>query len=87
VARVRKHGGKAIPGDYKVRDDITGFTYMRSECKFTWDNKLAPKEFYDEKHPQLIVKPRQDKISVADPRPTPEDDANLPFGEGNKDDL
>jgi len=84
---MKKHKMKARPGDHKVRDDLTGFTYMRSECQFTWDNKLVPSEYFDEKHPQLIVKPHQDKISVANPRPTPEDDANLPFGEGNRDDL
>jgi len=87
MPRMKKHKTMARPGDYKVRDDLTGFTYMSSECSFTWDNKLVPNEFFDEKHPQLIVKPHQDNISVANPRPTPEDDNNLPFDEGNKDDL
>lgn len=85
MARMRKR--KAVPGDYKVRDDLTGFTYLRSQCRFTWDNLLVPNEIYDEKHPQLIIKPRQDKVAVADTRPTPESDSNLPFGEGDKNKL
>lgn len=85
--RMRKHKNRVRPGDYKVRDDLTGFTYMRSECQFTWDNLLVPREYFDEKHPQLIIKPRQDKINIADPRPTPESDEFLPFGEGSADDL
>jgi hypothetical protein len=53
--RMRKHKNRVRPGDYKVRDDLTGFTYMRSECQY--------------------------------PRPTPESDEFLPFGEGSADDL
>lgn len=73
--------------DHKVRDDIYGLTEMASEMRMTWDNKLVHKDFFDEKHPQLIINPRQDKISIVNARPTPEDDDCLTFGEGNAEDL
>ena len=74
-------------GDHKVRCDVSGLTFLRSECRITWDNKLVGKQYYDEKHPQLILKPRQDNISIKDARPTPEDDSLLPSGEGNPNKL
>ena len=76
-------------GDYKVRCDVSGLTYLRSECKFTWNGLLENTVDGDwsEKQPQLIIKPRQDKIAVADARPTPENDDALNFGEGNANDL
>lgn len=81
-----KHSGIHI-GDHKVRDDVYGLTYLRSECVFTWDNKLVPKDYFDEKHPQLTINPRHDNIAIKDARPTPEDDSQLNFGEGSAADL
>jgi len=75
------------PGQHKVRDDIYGLTEMSGDMMMTWDNKLVVKEFFDEKHPQLIINPRQDKISITNARVTPEDDSELTFGEGNAEDL
>lgn len=74
-------------GEHKVRDDIYGLTEMSGDMQKTWDNKLVNKDFFDEKHPQLIINPRQDKISIVNARPTPEDDESLPFGEGSAEDL
>lgn len=74
-------------GDHKVRDDIYGLTEMASNMSMTWDNKLVNKDFFDVKHPQLIINPRQEKISVPNARPTPEDDSLLPMGEGSREDL
>ena len=74
-------------GDHKVRDDIYGLTEMASDMRLTWDNKLVHKDFYDVKHPQLIINPRQDNTSINNARPTPEDDASLTFGEGVAEDL
>lgn len=74
-------------GQHKLRDDIYGLTIMSGDASKTWRNLLVDKAFFDEKHPQLIINPRQDKISIVNGRPTPEDDESLPFGEGNVDDL
>ena len=82
-----RHNQRLKLGDYKVQDDIYGLVYLRSECRMTWDNKLAPIDYYDEKHPQLIIRPRKDKQSVRDARPIPENDDGLIFGEGNAEDL
>lgn len=60
---------------------------MHSDTRLTWDNKRVATDEWEEKHPQLIIYPRQDKIAVDDARPTPEDDNDLPFGEGNRNDL
>lgn len=76
-----------IKGDHKVRDDIYGLTEMASDMRLTWDNKLVHKDFFDEKHPQLILNPRQEHISIKNGRPTPEDDESLNFGEGRVEDL
>lgn len=74
-------------GDHKVRDDVYGLTYLRSECELTWDGLLSPSDHFDEKHPQLTIKPRHDKIAIKDARPTPEDDSQLVFGVGKAEDL
>lgn len=81
------HNNKLTLGDYKVRDDLYGLTYMRSECRMTWDNLLVPIDYYDEKHPQLIIRPKRDNQSIIDARPTPEDDSQLIFAEGRAEDL
>ena len=87
MAKYRKHNSVYRPGDYKVRSDESGLTIMNSETRLTWEGYKVHKSEWEEKHPQLILNPRDDKISVDNPRPTSESDADLPFGEGNKDDL
>lgn len=83
----RKHLQKYKPGDYKVRSDESGLTVMNSETRLDWKgNKVALSE-WEEKHPQLIIYPRNDKISVNNPRVTPEDDAELDFSEVKVSDL
>ncbi len=83
----RKHKEKYIAGDYKVRSDESGFTVMNSDTRLDWKGHKVAKSEWEAKHPQLIIYPRDDKISVNNPRPTSENDADLPFGEGNADDL
>lgn len=87
MAKYRKHKEVYRPGDYKVRSDESGLTVMNSETRLTWDGHKVAKSEFEEKHPQLIIYPHDDKISVNNPRPTSENDADLPFGEGNADDL
>lgn len=61
--------GKFIAGDHKVICDTCGFTYMRSECKMTWDNRLSCPECFDPKNPQLTVRGYTDRQAVKDARP------------------
>lgn len=87
MPKYRKHKEIYRAGDFKVRSDESGFTVMNSETRLTWEGYKVHASEWDEKHPQLIIYPHQDKISVDNARPTPELDEDLPFGEGNKDDL
>lgn len=87
MAKTIKHRMKYRPGDFKVRSDESGLTVMASNTMVQWDNLRVARSEFDPKHPQLIIYPRQDKISVENARPTPEDDADLCFGEGNAADL
>ena len=87
MAKYRKHRERYRKGDFKVRSDESGLTVMNSETRLTWEGYKVHKSEWEEKHPQLIINPRNDKISVENPRPTSEDDADLPIGEGNADDL
>lgn len=87
MGKYRKHKEVYKPGDFKVRSDESGLTVMNSECQLTWRGLKVHHSEWDPKHPQLIIYPRQDRIQVNNPRPTSEDDSDLPFGEGNADDL
>ena len=87
MPKYNKHKEKYKPGDFKVRSDESGFTVMNSETQVTWEGYKVLSSEWDEKHPQLIIYPHEERISVHNPRPTSENDADLPFGEGNADDL
>ena len=56
-------------GDYNVICDATGQKFKRSECRFTWDNKLVNKNDWDPQHPQLFIHPRKERPGVKDARP------------------
>ena len=75
------------PGDWKVKSDTSGAIVMRSECRYTWDNKLVHHSEWDPKHPQLQLKLHSDKISVPDTRFESDDDADLRFEVGDADKL
>lgn len=49
--------------------DICGFKFKRGEMRLNWKNQLVCYEDYEEKHPQLILKPRRDRQAVKDARP------------------
>lgn len=87
MAKYIKHKMKYIPGDFKARSDESGFTVMNSETRLTWQGHKVAKNEWEKKEDQLIIYPRDDKISVNNPRPTSENDNDLPFGEGNADEL
>lgn len=87
MPKYRKHKKVYRPGDYKIRSDESGFTVMDSETRLTWEGHKVAKSEWEKKEAQLIIYPHDDKISVENPRPTSDLDADLPFGEGNADDL
>lgn len=87
MAQTVKHKEIYRAGDFKVRSDISGLTVMNSDCSVTWKGYKVPPEDFDPKHPQLIIYPKTDNIAVQNARPTSENDNDLPWGEGNKNDL
>ena len=87
MPKYSKHKMQYKPGDFKVRSDESGFTVMNSETQLTWEGYKRHKSEWDPKQPQLIIYPHDDRIAVHNSRPTSEDDADLPFGEGNANDL
>jgi hypothetical protein len=60
---------KGDPGDHKVISDLSGFEHLRSECRKTWDGLIVHHTDYDPKHPQLIIKPKRERVGVKDARP------------------
>lgn len=87
MPRYRKHKEVYRAGDFKVTSDESGLTVMNSETLLTWTGAKVLFSEWEAKHPQLTIRPHQDKISVDNPRPTSELDDGLPFGEGNANDL
>ena len=58
-----------IMGDHNVISDRSGQKLKRSECRYTWDGLLVGKDEWEEKHPQLELRGRDEKIAVPDTRP------------------
>ncbi len=73
---------KYVAGDFKVISDESGFTVMNSDTRLDWKGYKVANSEWEEKQPQLIIYPRQDRIAVDNPRPESENDADLTFGEG-----
>lgn len=67
-------------GDYKIVCDRSGFVCLRSEALRTWDNKLVRADFWEPRHPQDIIRPKNDDQSVPDGRVEPVDP---PIFDGN----
>lgn len=61
------------PGDYYVICDRTGFKVLRSQCRRTWDGLIVRKESWEPRHPQDLIRARQDRQAVPDPRSEAED--------------
>lgn len=65
-----------IAGDHNVISDISGQKFKRSEMVFNWKNQLVHRiTEFEEKHPQLTIRPKRDKIAVADTRTQGDDPA------------
>ena len=62
--------------NHKTICDICGFEYPYNLMKKNWKNQIVCQEDYEEKHPQLTLKPRADRQSVKDAR-VPNDPTEL----------
>lgn len=65
-----------VSGDHNVISDISGQKFKRSEMVFNWKRQLVHRETeFEEKHPQLTIRPRQEHIAVQDARTQGDDPA------------
>lgn len=54
-----------IPGDHNVISDISGQKFKRSEMRFNWKGELVHTETeFEEKHPQIDIRGRTERIAV-----------------------
>jgi len=60
-------------GTFNAICDLCGFEFKRSEMRLNWKNQLVCGTDYEEKHPQLTLRPRTDRQSVRDARPPQQD--------------
>mgnify|MGYP003120707600 CR=1 FL=1 len=68
---MRRSNGRLILGDSNAIDDITGFKHKRSEMVHlsgTQKGLLTHRRNYNEPHPQLFIKSREEATSVTDTR-------------------
>ena len=75
---------RAISGEHNVTCDISGMVFKRKDMRYTWDNKLVYKDYWDPKHPQLELRTKKERIAVSDTRsegpdffPTPPNPSDL----------
>lgn len=71
------------PGDHWIISDISGQKIRKSESVKDWRGLIMERENWSPKHPQLTIRPRQEKIAVQEAR-TQADDPPLqdpPFSE------
>lgn len=57
-----------VRGTHNAICDQCGFKFKRSEMRKTWDGLLVCRTDYDEKHPQLTIRPHPERVTVSDPR-------------------
>jgi len=69
---------KFVIGDHNVISDISGQKFKRSEMRFNWKGQLVHAETeWEEKHPQIEIRGRNEKIAVTDGTRTQSDDPPL----------
>lgn len=67
-----------VEGDWNIIDDRTGMKIKRSEARFTWDGVLTHHKNWEEKHPQIDLRGRDEQIAVPDSRPRQPDKFFVP---------
>lgn len=55
---------RLVLGTNNAISDISGQKHKVKDMVLTWDNLLVHRSEFYEKHPQLILRPRQEKIAV-----------------------
>lgn len=68
--RIKKNYFKS--GDHNAICDLSGQKYKRSDLVRNWRNQLVARQHFEEKHPQLMIRPRQERIAVDDARTDPD---------------
>ena len=53
-----------VLGQNLITCDVCGCKYLSSEIMQTWDGRLTCKKDFNEKHPQLTVKPMKETSKV-----------------------
>lgn len=54
-------------GDHLVMCDISGETIYASQARIQWDGRLVKKDYWEPKHPQLMIKSVKEKAGVPPP--------------------
>ena len=63
-----KASTRYFPGDHLVICDLSGFKFLFSECRYTWDGLLVYKGYWYAQHPQLQLRAHTDRIAVQNAR-------------------
>lgn len=61
-----------IPGDYYGACDVCGFKTRRSQMRRRWDGAMVCLKDFEQRHPQDLIKPIQERQPLRDVRPEPE---------------
>ena len=61
------------PGTWRVICDVCGFEFPSDQVKKRWDGLITCSKDYEQKHPQLSLRAKPEKIGVPFARPEPED--------------
>ena len=51
-------------GSHNAISDRSGQKYKRSDMRIEWNGSLVGKDEYEERHPQLILRPHEDDSSI-----------------------
>ena len=57
------------PGEYWIIDDVTGLKVRSSKTREQWDGSIVDKRYFDERHPQDLIRAIPDNPAVETSRP------------------
>jgi len=60
-------------GKHNVIDDLSGHKIRSDKTRKNWKNQITSVEDFDEKHPQLNLRARDERIAVTPTRDRPTD--------------
>lgn len=73
-------------GQHNIICERTGFKIKSSQAKKEWDGSIVRRQSFEKRHPQDLIRSRQDQPGVKDTRPRP-DNYFLSINEVTKDSL